>query len=101
MGQPARALTASELALPTRIPMNPPTRHKTTASTRNWFKISLVSAPTAIRNPISRVRSVTETSMMFMMPTPPTTRETAATDMPRAESMPTTRLKTLETSALS
>ena len=28
--------------------------------------------------PISRVRSVTETSMMFMMPMPPTTREMAA-----------------------
>ena len=29
--------------------------------------------------PISRVRSVTETSMMFMMPIPPTSRLTAAT----------------------
>ena len=29
-------------------------------------------APTAIRNPISRVRSVTDTSMMFMMLMPPT-----------------------------
>ena len=28
--------------------------------------------------PISRVRSVTDTSMMFMMPTPPTTSEMAA-----------------------
>ena len=36
-------------------------------------------APTAIRRPISRVLSVTETSMMFMMPTPPTTREISAT----------------------
>ena len=36
-------------------------------------------APTAIRRPISRVRSVTETSMMFMMPTPPTTSEMSAT----------------------
>ena len=35
-------------------------------------------APTAIRIPISRVRSVTLTSMMFMMPMPPTSRETAA-----------------------
>ena len=32
-------------------------------------------APTAMRRPISRVRSVTETSMMFMMPMPPTTSE--------------------------
>ena len=37
-------------------------------------------APTARRIPISRVRSVTETSMMFMMPTPPTTSDTLATE---------------------
>jgi hypothetical protein len=35
-------------------------------------------APTALRMPISRVRSVTDTSMMFMIPIPPTTRDTAA-----------------------
>ena len=32
----------------------------------------------AMRIPISRVRSVTETSMMFMMPMPPTSSETDA-----------------------
>ena len=31
-----------------------------------------------MRKPISRVRSVTETSMMFMMPMPPTRSETDA-----------------------
>ncbi len=41
-------------------------------------------APMARRMPISRVRSVTETSMMFMMPMPPTSRLTPAT----APSMP-------------
>ena len=51
----------------------------TTASTRNWRKMSRARAPTAMRNPISRVRSVTETNMMFMMPTPPTTSEIMAT----------------------
>ncbi len=35
-------------------------------------------APSALRMPISRVRSVTVTSMMFMMPMPPTTRLTPA-----------------------
>ena len=35
-------------------------------------------APTAMRRPISRVRSVTDTSMMFMMPIPPTMSETEA-----------------------
>ena len=58
--------------------MNPPTRHRATASTRNCRRMSLASAPTAIRRPISRVRSVTDTSMMFMIPTPPTSSETAA-----------------------
>ena len=35
-------------------------------------------APSAMRMPISRVRSVTLTSMMFMMPMPPTSRLTPA-----------------------
>ena len=36
-------------------------------------------APTALRMPISRVRSVTVTSMMFVIPMPPTSRLMAAT----------------------
>ena len=36
-------------------------------------------APTALRMPISRVRSVTVTSMMFITPIPPTRSEIAAT----------------------
>ena len=36
-------------------------------------------APIALRMPISRVRSVTETSMMFITPIPPTSSEIAAT----------------------
>ena len=35
-------------------------------------------APSALRRPISRIRSVTETSMMFMTPMPPTSSEIAA-----------------------
>ncbi len=41
--------------------------------------MSRVRAPTAMRSPISRVLSVTETSMMFMIPMPPTSRLTEAT----------------------
>lgn len=48
------------------------------ASIRNWAMMLLRSAPMALRIPISRVRSVTVTSMMFIMPMPPTTREMAA-----------------------
>ena len=36
--------------------------------------------PSALRMPISRVRSVTETSMMFMMPMPATTSAIVADD---------------------
>ncbi len=49
------------------------------ASTRNWDITCAGLAPTAMRMPISRVRSVTLTSMMFMTPMPPTTSETMAT----------------------
>ena len=38
-------------------------------------------APTDFRKPISRVRSVTETSMMFMITIPPTTSEIEAMAM--------------------
>ena len=50
-----------------------------TASVRNWREDVASARPDAMRRPISRVRSVTETSMMFMMPMPPTTSETDAT----------------------
>ncbi len=48
------------------------------ASVRNWNRTSRSRAPTAMRRPISRMRSVTDTSMMFMMPMPPTSREMPA-----------------------
>ncbi len=41
--------------------------------------MSALLAPIALRMPISRVRSVTVTSMMFMTPIPPTSSEIAAT----------------------
>ena len=61
------------------MPSTPPIIDSVIASTRNCFRISVPRAPTAILNPISRVRSVTLTSMMFMMPMPPTSRLTDAT----------------------
>ncbi len=36
------------------------------ASMTNWLRMSLCLAPRDLRMPISRVRSVTDTSMMFM-----------------------------------
>ena len=40
--------------------------------------MSIPRAPTDMRRPISRVRSVTLTYMMFMIPIPPTTSEMPA-----------------------
>ena len=44
----------------------------------NWRRMAPSRAPRALRMPISLVRSVTDTSMMFMMPMPPTSRLMAA-----------------------
>ena len=57
---------------------------RATAETRRRLDEELqqdVDAPRTDRDcgmPISRVRSVTDTSMMFMMPMPPTSSDTAA-----------------------
>ncbi len=61
-----------------RIPMKPPKTLSRIDSVRNWTRISRLRAPMALRRPISRVRSVTETSMIFIMPIPPTSSEIAA-----------------------
>ena len=49
------------------------------ASIKNCVSTSRRLAPTALRSPISRVRSVTLTSMIFIMPMPPTSSEMPAT----------------------
>ncbi len=49
-----------------------------TASARKARRICRRSAPRAFRRPISRVRSETETSMTFMIPTPATASEMLA-----------------------
>jgi len=59
---------------PTVIPITPPEPVSTTASSRNCQAMSRRRAPIALRTPISRVRSVTETSMMSITPMPPTSR---------------------------
>lgn len=62
-------------------------RAKTKDSKRNWRRMLLLLAPTALRMPISWVRSETETNMIFMTPTPPTTREMEATRVSMPEMM--------------
>ena len=61
------------------MPTMPPVTESVAASTRNWVRMSRRRAPSALRMPISRVRSVTDTSMMFMITMPPTNSEIAAT----------------------
>ena len=52
--------------------MIPPIRQMHAASIRNCSRMVRRFAPMALRTPISRVRSATDTNMMFMMPMPPT-----------------------------
>ena len=58
--------------------MMPPVNERSDASKRNCPQILLSRAPSALRIPISRVLSMTETSIIFMTPMPPTSREMAA-----------------------
>ena len=74
---------------PSPMPMMPPSTQSTTASMRNCSRMLNRVAPSALRMPISRVRSVTDTSMMFMMPMPPTSSDTAA--MPDSRYVMTSR----------
>ena len=75
---PMTWLSISARPMPHRTPSKPPRLVSTAASVRNCQRMRLFRAPMAIFRPISRVRSVTDTSMMFMMPMPPTSREMAA-----------------------
>ena len=61
---------------PIDSPITPPSPVSVAASIRNCHRMSLRFAPIALRTPISRVRSVTETSMMFITPMPPTIKPT-------------------------
>src|SRR5512147_1184706 len=66
-------------------PTTPPRPLMITDSMMNWKRMCRLRAPSALRMPISRVRSVTVTSMMFMMPMPPTSSEMLA--MPASSSV--------------
>jgi hypothetical protein len=63
---------------PKIIPNILPRFPSTTASIKNCHKTSIRRAPTAFQIPISRVRSVTETNMIFTIPMPPKARKIAA-----------------------
>src|SRR5881394_2509371 len=65
--------TRAASALPASRPATPPSSDRMADSARNWRRTSRRDAPSDLRIPISRVRSVTLISMMFMITIPPTT----------------------------
>jgi len=67
--------TNEESPQPKAIPITPPIRLSIADSVKNCRRISDFRAPNAFRKPISRVRSVTVTSIMFIIPIPPTNSE--------------------------
>src|SRR5438876_11455288 len=77
-GMPIIAVTPFATIIPNITPSTPPTSAMVPDSIRNCSSTSSLRAPIALRIPISRVRSVTETSIIFMMTMPPTTSEIAA-----------------------
>src|ERR1019366_5806017 len=78
-GSGETAATSSANPQPLSTPSTPPVVASTIASARNWRSMSRERAPTAFRIPISRVRSETDISMMFMITMPPTTMPIATT----------------------
>ena len=67
------------------VPITPPKIDSTTDSVSICVMMSALRAPSALRSPISRVRSLTTISMMFMMTMPPTTSERPTTPMSTAK----------------
>src|SRR5208282_2780285 len=74
--------TASDTSQAMPSPIRPPNRQIQADSMRNCSKMLRRLAPIALRTPISRVRSTTETNMMFMMPMPPTNSARLVTNKP-------------------
>ena len=61
------------------MPTMPPKIDSVIDSVSTCDMMSARRAPSALRRPISRVRSLTTISMMFMMTMPPTTSDSATT----------------------
>ena len=78
VGAPESLETTFDRTIPTITPMIPPILVSMAASVRNWKRMTFFLAPIAFFRPISLVRSVTDTSMMFITPIPPTSREILA-----------------------
>ena len=81
VGEPFSIEMILESITPTSTPTRPPRLVRTTASVRNCPSIAPFPAPIAFLSPISQVRSVTDTSMIFMTPIPPTSSDIPAIHM--------------------
>ncbi len=64
-----------ENSAPSAMPTMPPTSDSVIDSVRTCDMMSRRFAPSALRRPISRVRSLTTISMMFMITMPPTSSD--------------------------
>ena len=71
--------TSAARMKPRIVPMTPPNTDSVVDSVRTCQTMSRRRAPSALRSPISRVRSLTTISMMFMITMPPTTSDSATT----------------------
>src|SRR2546426_954627 len=87
-------LSSSPIESPSRMPSTPPINVSVAASTRNCHRISRRVAPMALRTPISRVRSVTETIMIAMTPIPPTSSATLESTSITRKNAPVSLLNT-------
>src|SRR5208283_4779043 len=79
VGQCATTDISTETITRAAIPVTPPVTLRKIASVRNCSKTCNLRAPIAMRKPISRVRSVTDTSRMLMTPMPPPGRTPSST----------------------
>ena len=66
---------SSAIIQPTKIPITPPKSPINNVSERKIPKTVRFFVPMAFKIPISRVRSMIDTIMIFMMPTPATSNE--------------------------
>src|SRR5437660_22325 len=80
--------TPTVVNIPSTRPTAAPTAVSVTASTRNCHRIVPRVAPSALRIPISRVRSVTEIIMIATTPTPPTSKPTVESEIPTRKKVP-------------
>ena len=79
VGHPAITVVSRAPTMPTITPINAADQAQCDCFDRETAsEYARRLAPTAMRTPISLVRSVTDTRRMFMMPMPPTSSDTDA-----------------------